>query len=194
MQVRPRAGCALLLAAAVIAAACGSSPATPSPQPSVVPSASAAPTQTAGSSPTAVSSPSAAPSAVASANQATYAQIEIQVEQLRMLEPKSPVTPILLDEQGVRDWMTKASATGVDHAALAAESRLFVHLGLLPAGSSLEQLELDLDTGQAIGFYDPGTKQLYLLSTTGTVGPEERLTLHTRPGRPRPGANGAPRG
>jgi len=94
-----------------------------------------------------------------------------------MLEPKSPVTPILLDEQGVRDWMTKASATGVDHAALAAESRLFVHLGLLPAGSSLEQLELDLDTGQAIGFYDPGTKQLYLLSTTGTVGPEERLTF-----------------
>ncbi len=65
---------------------------------------------------------------------ATYAQIETQVEALRELAPKSPVTPILLDEQGVRDWMTKAMASGVDHTALAAESRLFAHLGLLPAG------------------------------------------------------------
>jgi len=78
------------------------------------------------------------------------------------------VTPILLDEQGVRDWMTKAMESGVDHTALAAESRLFSHLGLLPVGASLEQLELDLDAGQALGFYDADTKQLYILSTSGT--------------------------
>jgi len=36
---------------------------------------------------------------------------------------------------------------------------------------------LDLNSGQAIGFYDPDTKQLYLLSQSGTVGPEEQLTF-----------------
>ena len=125
------------------------------------------------------STPSASPGDTvdAAADLALYAQIETQVEALRQLRPKLPVTPTLLDENGVRDWMTKATESGVDHAALAAESRLFVHLGLLPAGSSLEQLELDLNSGQAIGFYDPGTKQLYLLSQSGSVGPEQRLTF-----------------
>jgi hypothetical protein len=128
-------------------------------------------------SPTSSAVSSAAASAAAASNQATYAQIESQVEELRQLTPRSPITPLLLDEQGVRDWMTKASAKGVDHAALAAESRLFAHLGLLPAGASLEQLEIDLNSGQAIGFYDLDTKQLYLLSQSGTVGPEQRLTF-----------------
>ncbi len=99
------------------------------------------------------------------------------MEELRALKPKSAVNPILLDEQGVRDWMTKAYQAGVDHQAMAAQSRLFAHLGLLPAGASLEQLALDLNAGQAIGFYDTDTKQLYLLSQSGTVGPEEQLTF-----------------
>ena len=98
------------------------------------------------------------------------------MEELRALTPRSAVNPILLDEQGVRDWMTKAQ-TSVDHKAMAAQSRLFAHLGLLPAGASLEQLTLDLDSGQAIGFYDVDTKQLYLLSQSGAVGPEEQLTF-----------------
>jgi hypothetical protein len=111
-----------------------------------------------------------------SGDQAIYAGIEAQVEELRALTPRSAVNPILLDEQGVRDWMTKAQ-TSVDHKAMAAQSRLFAHLGLLPPGASLEQLTLDLDSGQAIGFYDVDTKQLYLLSQSGAVGPEEQLTF-----------------
>ncbi len=171
----------VLLVSAIVAAACGSSPATVTPTPvptaSVLPAASVTASATPGT--TAGATPSATPGATpnASADLATYSQIETQVEALRELAPKSPVTPVLLDEQGVRDWMTKAMETGVDHAALAAQSRLFVHLGLLPAGASLEQLELDLNAGQAIGFYDVDTKQLYLLSQSGDVGPEQRLTF-----------------
>jgi hypothetical protein len=165
---------ALLAALALIATACGSgSPtATPTlrPSPTSTPAATTAPTATASATP-------ANPSAAASADQATYARIETQVEQLRQLTAKQPVTPILLDEQGVHDWMVKSAQSGVDHVALAAQSRLFVHLGLLPAGASLEQLELDLEAGQAIGFYDPASKGLYLLSSGGTVGPEQQLTF-----------------
>ena len=174
-HLRPRL--ALIAAAALIATACGSSTASPTPSASPTPTVPPASTATAGSSQPGTPGPSVRPTPNASADQAIYAQIETQVQQLRMLTAKSPVAPILLDEQGVRDWMTKATATGVDHVALAAESRLLVHMGLLPTGSSLEQLELDLNAGQAIGFYYPTTRQLYLLSTTGAVGPVERLTF-----------------
>ena len=162
-----RRDASILLALAVIVSACGTSTGTPAPtsQPS------ATPTRSAGASALAT------PATSGSGDQAIYAQIEAQVEELRALTPRSAVDPILLDEQGVRDWMTRANQTGVDHKAMAAQSRLFAHLGLLPAGASLEQLMLDLNSGQAIGFYDPDTKQLYLLSQSGTVGPEEQLTF-----------------
>jgi hypothetical protein len=167
----------ILLVAAVIGAACGTSQITPAPsfQPSGSTVASSAPPAPTTESPGSSSTPGA--TADTAADLALYARIEGQVEQLRQLTPKLPITPVLLDEQGVHDWITKATENGVDHAALAAQSRLFAHLGLLPAGASLEQLEVDLESGQAIGFYDPDTKQLYLLSQSGTVGPEQQLTF-----------------
>jgi hypothetical protein len=180
MHTRLLARGLFLIMVASVATACGSPSLTSTPASSE--SASASPGASAAVSPSGsgpIGSPSASllPTPDASVDQATYARIETQVEQLRQLSPKSTVTPILLDEQGVRDWMTKATQTGVDHQALAAESRLLIHLGMLPAGSSIEQLELDLNAGQAIGFYDPDSKGLYLLSTSGSVGPEEQLTF-----------------
>jgi len=111
------------------------------------------------------------------ADLAVYSQIESQVQALRELTAKSPVTPVLLDSQGVRDWLTKANAAQTDHKALADESKLFIHLGLLPEGSSLEQMEIDLQAGQVIGFYDTDSKGLYVLSESGGVGAMEKLTF-----------------
>jgi hypothetical protein len=160
---------ALGLGLAVIASACGSAGNSPS----------AAPTagQTALSSPASQSasvSPAGSPN---QADQAVYAAIESQVQAIRQLRPTTTVTPVLLDSKGVRDWLTKANAEQTNHQALADESRLFIHLGLLPAGSSLEQMELDLEAGQVIGFYDPVSKGLYVLSESGGVGPTEKLTF-----------------
>ena len=146
---------AAVLAIAAMAAACASP--TISPAPTTGASAAATPD--------------------ASADQAIYAQIEAQVEQLRQLNSNRPVTPTLLDEAGVRDWMNRANAAQTDHVAMAAESRLLVHLGLLPAASSLEKLELDLESGQVIGFYDSTTKNLYLVSQSGGVGAEQKFTF-----------------
>ena len=150
---------ALMLGLAFGASACGSA------APSVRPTPSAPST-----------SPSASISATGS-DQAVYAEIESQVEAIRQLRPSTAVTPVLLDSAGVRAWLTKANAAETDHQALADESRLFIHLGLLPAGSSLEQMELDLQSGQVIGFYDPVSKGLYVLSESGGVGPIEKLTF-----------------
>ncbi|MFI5259951.1 MAG: hypothetical protein ACHQ01_10145 [Candidatus Limnocylindrales bacterium] len=167
MQTRRtlRSGTALLLGLAVMAAACGSGIAT------ALPSGGAS----AGATPS-----SATPSAAGStgqSDQAVYATIERQVEALRELRPTSTVTPVLLDSQGLRDWLTKANAAQTDHVALANESRLFADLGLIPAGSSLEQMELDLEAGQVVGFYDPVSKGLYVLSQSGGVGPTQKLTF-----------------
>ena len=108
---------------------------------------------------------------------AVYAAIEAQVEANRGLRPTHPVTPVLLDAKGMSDWLTKINAEETDHQALASESRLFIHLGLLPAGSSLEQMELELEVGQVVGFYDTVTKGLYVLSESGGVGPVEKVTF-----------------
>jgi hypothetical protein len=160
---------ALLLLLAVAVGACGSASisaaptAGPSAAPSVAPSSS-------GSIPSALGSSG-------QADQAVYAAIESQVEAIRELHAQKTVTPVLLDSQDVRDWLTKANAEQTNHQALADESRVFIHLGLLPAGSSLEQMELDLDAGQVVGFYDPVSKGLYVLSESGGVGPTEKLTF-----------------
>ena len=84
---------------------------------------------------------------------------------------------MLLDSAGLQAMLTKIDSEQTDHQALAAEGRLLIGLGLLPAGSSLEQLELDLDAGQVIGFYDTVSKGLYVLSDSGGVGAIEKATF-----------------
>lgn len=156
---------------AIAFAACGSTVRTPEPSPTAV-VASAKPSLSPSPSSSTASSASANP-----ADLAVYAQIESQVQALRDLPAKTTVTPVLLDSQGVREWLTNANAAQTNHQALADESKLFIHLGLLPAGSSLEQMELDLQAGQVIGFYDPASKGLYVLSESGGVGAVEKITF-----------------
>jgi hypothetical protein len=157
----------ILVALAFAIAACGSNTHTP------------APSSTAGETAPPTAPGSAAPSGGSPdpANIAVYQRIEAQVQALRGLTVKSPVTPVLLDSQGVRDWLTRANEAQTNHQALAEESRLFIHLGMLPEGSSLEQMELDLQAGQVIGFYDTVSKGLYVLSESGGVGGMEKLTF-----------------
>lgn len=94
-----------------------------------------------------------------------------------MLKATTTVTPVLLDPKGLTAELTEINAAQTDHQAMAAQSRLFIHLGLLPAGSSLEQMELDLNSSQVIGFYDEVSKGLYVLSDTGGVGALEEATF-----------------
>ena len=154
-----RPGISIVLVVAVLASACGN--ATPS-----------LPTH-----PPATRSPAVATSSPAVSDATTFATIESQVEVIRGLKAVHPVSPVLLDPTGLRDKLTAINTSEIDHVALADESRLLVHMGLLPAGSSLEQLELDLEAGQVVGFYDPTSKGLYVLSDSGGVGPVEKMTF-----------------
>jgi hypothetical protein len=161
-QLHGRSHRLLALALIVFVAGCGSSVRTPA----------------AGSaSPAVAASGSLAAASPTQSDQSTFAAIERQVEALRELSPVAPVTPVLLDPTELSDKLAAINAAQTDHKAMADESRLYIHLGLLPAGSSLEQMELALDAGQVIGFYDPTSKGLYVLSSSGGVGTLEKATF-----------------
>jgi hypothetical protein len=154
----------LLAALAFAIAACTDATATESPSPS----APATPTVR----------PTAKPTGTyAGTDQEIYARIEAQIEAIRGLDHKATVSPVLLDAKGVSDWLTKANAAQTNHEALAALTKIYIHMGLLPTGASLEQLQLDLLSGQVAGFYDPASKGLYVLSTSGGVQALEKMTF-----------------
>ena len=60
-------------------------------------------------------------------------------------------------------------------AVVAATEKLYQLLGLIPAGSSLRDLYVQLLGSQVAGYYDPETKELYVVSSTGGLGPTERF-------------------
>jgi len=149
-----------LLAACLLLVACGSS--SPSPSPTASPSA---PTASPGPA-----TPTPDPAAV-------YAAIEAQVQQIRGLTAKKPVTPILLDDATLKKNMAASFTKDNPPDVLAANQQLMELMGLIPKGSSLSDLYIQLLGSQVAGYYDPDTQQLYVVSKTGAVGPVEKVTF-----------------
>ena len=149
-----------LLAACLLLVACGSS--SPSPSPTASPSA---PTASPGPA-----TPTPDPAGV-------YAAIEAQVQQIRGLTAKKPVTPILLDEATLKKNMAASFTKDNPPDVLAANQQLMELMGLIPKGASLSDLYIQLLGSQVAGYYDPDTQQLYVVSKTGAVGPVEKVTF-----------------
>jgi hypothetical protein len=153
---------AALAVATIVVAACGSSSATATPTPT--------PTTPPSPTPTARPTPSQDAATV-------YAEIERQVQQIRELEAEKPVTPALLDETQLKKNMTAQFDKDTPPAVVAATEKLYELLGLIPAGSSLRDLYVQLLGSQVAGYYDPETKELYVVSSTGGLGPTERFVF-----------------
>jgi hypothetical protein len=197
---RSRVAAALLVVA--FAASCGSTPPSPSagasaspsstatPSSSVAP-ASASPAPAGSSSPspsaaagscatTAAAGPSASPATPVPAaddpNAALYARIETQVQALRGLTATTPVPRTVLDSAGLCAFLRNEVATANPPALMAATDRLYKQLGLLPKAASLSALELNLLASQVVGLYDEKTRKMYVVSSTGAIGPAEQIT------------------
>ena len=167
---------AVLVAVALVAVACGAAPSsspTATPSPSVGPSPSAAGSPT----PSPSSSGAASPSPSAADVQALTDTIAGQVAGLRELDLRSRVTAKVLDEAGLVDFVTAAFAAENPPEYVAATQALYQHLGLLPAGSSLQDLYVSLLGSQVLGLYDDESKQLYVVSRGDGIGPLERFTM-----------------
>ena len=158
-----------LIAAAVLAlGACGSS--APTPTASVAPTLSPTTAPSTSTSPAAPGSPTPDPATV-------YAEIEAQVQQIRELSAKTPVTPKLLDDTTLKANLAASFEKDNPPKVVAANERAYQLLGLIPEGTSLKELYLKLLGSQVAGYYDSDTKELYVVSRSGGLGPTERISF-----------------
>ena len=180
------------LVVALVVAACGSSnpttaPATTGP----TPPATAAPTEApATAPPTAApsSSPIASvcdesvtggPAATAGANDpnaAVYAEVEGQVQDLRGIAATAPVARGVFDTPSLCAYLREGFRKDNPEELVKGTETLYKELGLMPQDDSLEQLYLELLTSQVAGLYDDETKQMYVVSKDGAIGPVEEIT------------------
>ncbi len=164
----------LLLFVTLTLVACGTSSATPTGASLATPSPaiSGGPGSPGPSSGTATASPSASPD-----DASVYAAIEAQVQELRGLKAKRPVDPKLLDEATLKTNIEASFLKANPPEQLAATQRIYELMGLVPAGTDLKSLYLELLASQVAGYYDDDTKELYVVSKSGGLGPTERVTF-----------------
>ena len=146
------------LAAVLVAGAC--SPTAPSPGPTA----------------TALPPPSPSPAASRPPAAEVYAAIRNDVEAIRGLQPSEAVDPVTIDEAQLRKNLTAEFDAETTASDLKFSENVLITLGLLPAGSSLRELTLDLQGSQVAGYYSPDKNQLFVVSRSGGLGPAEEVT------------------
>jgi hypothetical protein len=163
----------------LLATGCGSPGPTLSPTPTSTlspgPSTTPAPILASPAGPTAAP---ASPSPAASFDAvALYRQIEDDVIALRGLPAKQRLEPTLLDDAQLRVRIEAQFRAENPPAEIAASQATLVAMGLLPAGTSLADLYVNLLGSQVVGYYDPATKQIYVVARTGRIGAIEKVTF-----------------
>jgi hypothetical protein len=152
--------------------ACGGPAPSPSPSPSLSPTATASPSAAASEAPSA--SPS--PASTAEVN-AALDDIEAQVIGIRGLEPSREVERRFIDEVELRTMITEMVDEETPPEYIAATERLYKALGLIPLDADLRELTLDLLSGGVAGFYRDDQNTLYVVSPSGDLGVNERITF-----------------
>jgi hypothetical protein len=108
---------------------------------------------------------------------AVYDAIEQQVIEMRGLQPSKPVERQVISEAELRTMLTQQFDEETPPAYLAANERLYKALGLMPSDGSLRDLSLDLLSGGVAGFYRDDQGKLYVVSKTGAIGGNEKVTF-----------------
>jgi hypothetical protein len=162
---------AAVVVVGVFATGCGSPGPSPSPTPSTTPSA----IRSSAAGPSAApASPSPAPSIDEAA---LYRQIEDDVIALRGLPAKQRLEPTILDQAQLRVRLKAQFLAENPPEEIAASQATLVAMGLLPAGTSLADLYVNLLGSQVAGYYDPATKQISVVARAGQVGAIEKVTF-----------------
>ncbi len=157
---------------AVLVAACNSTSSTASAEP--LPTAP--PPSAAASAPPA-DAPSAAPSSEPTAADPIYDEIEQQVAALRGLEPTGEVARKTLDAAQLAAAMEKLYHEDSPPELVAANERFYKAFGLLPPDANLGDLTVEMLSGGVAGYYSFDEKTLYVVSRSGDVGANEKITF-----------------
>ncbi|MBN1890931.1 MAG: hypothetical protein JW850_23245 [Thermoflexales bacterium] len=143
--------------------------------------ATPAPTQRAASPPTFTPPPSPQPTntrvvSLEVLNQAKIEQIEREVVKLRQLDLRTPVPATFLTRAELAGYIQAEYEAEVDEAAR--QWALYQALGLAQPGARQDQAALvEWVSANINGFYDPASKQIYVVSDVVNMGVEERVTL-----------------
>ena len=105
---------------------------------------------------------------------AIYDAVEAQVVAIRGLQPKRTVDRQFIDRTELGRSSPRSSIR-TPRRPISASERLQGALGLIPASTSLRQLNLDLLSGSVAAFYRADESKLYVVSKTGQPGPTERF-------------------
>jgi hypothetical protein len=163
---------ALLVPVVLAVAACNSAAPTPTLEPSPT---AAPPSATASPPPSAAAS--APPSSEPTAADPIYDEIEQEVAALRGLEPTGEVARKTIDGAQLAAEMEKLYHEESPPELVAANERFYKALDLLPADASLGDLTVEMLSGGVGGFYRDDQKTLYVVSRSGDVGPNEKITF-----------------
>ena len=161
------------LALSLVLAACNSPNPSPSPSPSLAPTEAPSP---AAESPVPSEAP-ASPSGAPSAADAIYDEIEQEVTALRGLQPTAPVERRTIDEAELKTQIEQLYHEETPPALVAANERFYKALDLLPDDASLEDLTIEMLSGGVAGFYRDDQKTLYVVSRSGGIGGNEKITF-----------------
>ena len=96
---------------------------------------------------------------------------------LRGLPATQRLEPTILDEAQLRVRIEAQFRAENPPEEIAASQATLVAMGLLPAGTSLGDLYVNLLGSQVAGYYDPATKQIYVVARTGQIGAIEKVTF-----------------
>lgn len=96
--------------------------------------------------------------------EAAVAEMRPKVAEIRGLPFLRSVSVRVASDAEARGYVTKRIAEFAPKDRLRAEERAFALLGLLPEGTDLERVYLEIVEEQAGGFYDPPTKSFFLLA------------------------------
>jgi len=86
-----------------------------------------------------------------------------------------PVT--ILDRQAFADRVGKLVAEDLDADRLAADARFYTLMGMLPPGTDLYRLLIDLYTEQVAGFYDGDAKEMVVPAAPDGFTPLQKITI-----------------
>ena len=164
----------VVLVVSLALAACNSSNPTPTPSSSPSPTTALPPPS---ATPAPSEAPAASPSGEPSAADPIYDEIEAEVAAMRGLEPNGPVDRRTIDEAELKKQIEQLYHEESPPELIAANERFYKALDLLPADASLEDLTIEMLSGGVAGFYRDDQKRLYVVSRSGAVGANEKITF-----------------
>ncbi len=107
---------------------------------------------------------------------AQFDQIAEETSELRDLPIETDIQEALLSRETLEQRLIDDFATDYPPEDVEEDTRLLEVFGLMPAGTDLKQLYLDLLTEQIAGFYDPRTDELYVISSSSELSDLEEWT------------------